>query len=474
VPGNFIIELRDSQGALVSKVGFSVVGRGAVSRSLERDAELEVKLSKGQFNTGEEIEISVVAPYTGSGLITIERDKVYATAWFTADRTSTVQRIRVPDGFEGTGYVNVCFVRALDSKEIFMSPLSYAAVPFKANIEKRRLPITLNVADRARPGEPLRIGYKTDRSSRIAIFAVDQGILQVSNYDCPTPLALLPQVALMVETSQIVDLILPEFSILRSTSAFGGDGAGRHLNPFKRVTEKPVVFWSGILDAEPREREVVYEVPDYFSGTLTVMAVAVAPDAVGSVEKSAIIRGPFVLTPNVPTVAAPGDIFDVSVTVANGVEGSGQKAEVQVSVEASEHLEIIKRPALPLVIPEGREITTAFTARAKEKFGSATLTFRAAVGGRESMLRSTLSVRPAVPFTTTVRGGNLTKDRLDVETSRALTRTIAGSKPPSRPCRSAWLVVSTCTLKTIRTAAPSRSRVPPSAGWSWPTRRTSA
>src|SRR4029434_3237126 len=120
-----------------------------------------------------------------------------------------------------------------------------------------------------------------------------------------------------VETSQIVDLILPEFSILRNTSAFGGDGAAKHLNPFKRVTEKPVVFWSGIVDAEPRERQVGYDVPDYCSGTLTVMAVAVAPDGVGSVEKNAIIRGPFVLTPNVPTVVAPGDIFDVSVTVAN-------------------------------------------------------------------------------------------------------------------------------------------------------------
>src|SRR4029077_4032827 len=142
------LELHEKENAArVSKISFTVVGRGAVSRSLEKNAELEVKLSRTQYNTGEEIEISVVAPYTGSGLITIERDKVYAHTWFKADRTSTVQRIRVPEGFEGTGYVNVCFVRGLDSKEVFMSPLSYAAVPFKANIEKRRLPITLRAAE---------------------------------------------------------------------------------------------------------------------------------------------------------------------------------------------------------------------------------------------------------------------------------------------------------------------------------------
>ncbi len=416
VPGNYVLELHEKEGAVrVSQVSFTVVGRGAVTRSLEKNAELQVKLSRPQYNTGDEIEISVVAPYTGSGLITIERDKVYAHTWFKADRTSTVQHIRVPADFEGTGYVNVCFVRGLDSKEVFMSPLSYSAVPFKANIEKRRLPITLRAVAKSLPGQPLRIGYKTDRPARIAVFAVDQGILQVSNYELPNPLAyFFRKAALMVQTKQIVDLILPEYSILRAASAFGGDGE-KHLNPFKRVTEKPVVYWSGVVDADVREREVVYDVPDYFSGTLTIMAVAVAPDAVGSAETNALVRGPFVLTPNVPVVAAPGDQFDVSVTIANGVEGSGENAEVRVSAEPSEHLEIVKAPANPLPISEGREVSATFKVRALDKFGSASLVFRASTHGQESKLRSTLSVRPAVPFLTSVRSGNFTKDRAELK-----------------------------------------------------------
>ena len=72
------------------------------------------------------------------------------------------------------------------------------------------------------------------------------------------------------------------------------------MNPFKRVTEKPVVYWSGIVDAGPTAREVIYNVPDYFSGTLTVMAVAVADDATGAAERDALVRGPFVITPSVP------------------------------------------------------------------------------------------------------------------------------------------------------------------------------
>src|SRR5205814_10573421 len=131
-----------------------------------------------------------------------------------------------------------------------------------------------SAASTFKPGEPLHIGYKSNRPSKIVIFAVDQGILQVTDYKTPNPLAyLFRKCSLGVETAQIVDLIIPEFSLLRSLSAFGGDGEGaQRLNPFKRVTEKQVVFWSGIIDADATAREVVYDLPYVFDVTLTLMS----------------------------------------------------------------------------------------------------------------------------------------------------------------------------------------------------------
>ncbi|MDD5349948.1 MAG: alpha-2-macroglobulin [Chthoniobacteraceae bacterium] len=430
-PGRYRLELRDKDsGARLGSADFRVLGRGGEASVPDKNAELDVQLASKQYNAGDDIAVNITAPYTGSGLITIERDKVYAAQWFQADTPGSVQHIRVPEGFEGTGYLNVSFIRGLDSKEIFTSPLSCGIVPITVNREKRRLQIDLNAAALVKPGEPLRLRYKTDRPAKIVIYAVDEGILQVTGYQLPDPLAhFFRKAALMVSTSQIVDLLLPEYSLLRSAAFGGGDDPGR-LNPFKRVTEKPVVFWSGVIDADATEREAVYDVPDYFNGTLKVMAVAYAADTAegpqnskagtASVEKETLVRGPFVLTPGVPVLAAPGDTFEAGVTVANNVAGSGSDARVTLQVEPSEHLEIVQAPAEPLLIPEGREVSVVLTVRVKEALGSASLLFTATDGKESAHLRSTLSVRPPVPLMTQVLSGNFTRPDTEVAVDRAM------------------------------------------------------
>jgi len=411
-PGDFAISIQDAAGEVVQDIGFTVAGFGNLARSLEKNAELQLALKSPDVVPGGEIELQIKAPYTGNGLITVERDKVYAWKWFHMGETASVQKIKVPAEIEGGAYVSVSFVRDSTSEEVFMSPLSYAVVPFSISRGKRTLGLKVSTDDLVKPGDKLTMSVSADRKGRAVVFAVDEGILRVAHYRTPDPLAhFLQKRALGVRTSQILDLILPEIAKLQEGAAPGGDGeeaaVGANLNPFRRHRDKPVVYWSGLIDVGPQAKELVYEVPDSFNGTLRVMVVAGSDFAMGAFDKRTVVRGDFVINPNAPTFAAPGDEIEVSVGLANNVVGSGKNAKPKLSLTTSKHLEILGPHEVELPIGEMREGSAIFRVRAKPELGSASLRFEARLGDRTSHLTTDLSVRPAAPFVATVQAGYL-------------------------------------------------------------------
>jgi alpha-2-macroglobulin len=422
-PGQFAYVLRDASGQSLTRVEYQVAGAANVTRALEKNAELELILSKKDYAPGEEIELSIRAPYAGGGLITIERERVHAWRWFESTTTASVQRIRLPPGLEGNAYVSVSFVRDPGSKEIYTSPLSHGVQAFSIDTNARKQPVTVEVASRVKPGAPLKMSYRTERPARIVVFAVDEGILQVANYRAPDPLGhFFQKRALEVSTSQILDLILPEFRHLNLNAAPGGDAEGllgKHLNPFRRKGEPPVVYWSGILDADATPREVTYAVPDYFNGTLRVLAVAVSDERIGVADTRTLVRGDFVLSPNAPTTVTPGDEFEVSVGVSNNVSGSGVQARIDVGLQTDSGLEVVGAAKQDVVIAEGRESSVRFKVRAKDRLGASDLVFSAGTDGGSSQRRIELSIRPATPFMTQLQAGVVNKKQ-DVPITRVL------------------------------------------------------
>jgi uncharacterized protein YfaS (alpha-2-macroglobulin family) len=428
-----------------NRIDFSVAGSANLQRSLTRTAELEITLNKGDFNPGEEISIMIKAPYRGSGLITIERDKVYAYKWFSsetsagavtetggaaatgaaADGETILTTITAPPDLEGNGYINVQFIRAQSSPEIFMSPLSYGAVPFSMSRESRTNRINLAIAGEAKSGEDFTITYSASKPGKIVVFAVDEGILQLAGYRTPDPLAFFfRKRALQVRTAQILDLVLPPYAVAQSLAAAGG-GAGsdelaRNLNPFKRRQNKPVAYWSGIIDAGPEERELRYPVPDYFNGTLRVMAVAVSPDSVGVAEDRALLRNTFVLSPNGPLSAAPGDEFELSLTVTNLQRGAGEGGALRLTLAPSPHLTLAGPAEFNLTIPEGRDQTLSIPVKAAGPLGDAEIRFTASNGADSSSLAATMSIRPAVPYRVSLQSGAINNRNVELPVDRRM------------------------------------------------------
>jgi uncharacterized protein YfaS (alpha-2-macroglobulin family) len=419
-PGDFVLVLRNTSGGELNRLSYSVAGQANLSRSLERNAELQVQLDKPAYGPGSTIAVSIRAPYIGAGLITVERERVFSYQWFKTTTTSSVQHVTLPDNFEGNGYVSVQFLRDPSSDELFLSPLSYGVAPFGPDLTARTQAIALTAPRQVKPGATLSLRLTAAEPSRVAVLAVDEGILQVARYKNPDPLGFFFQKRMLeVETRQILDLILPDFKRFLALAAPGGDADGgfaRHLNPFNRKRKAPVAYWSGVVDVGTAGRELRYQVPDYFNGRLRIVAIGISPKRMGVTEAATEVKGDFILTPNVPAMVAPGDEFIVSVGVFNN--STGGTGPIRLEAQTSAGLSIQGPASVELPIAEKKEGVGEFRIKTNPQLGAGTLKFTARRGTSEAHMEESVSVRPAVAFRT-----QLTLGRVDGSTAvAALTR----------------------------------------------------
>lgn len=424
--GNFIYEVVDSNNMVVGKVEYYVSGNESIDTGFMKEAELLLKLDKQEYKSGDTINLNITAPYTGYGLITIEKEKVYSYKWFKADTNSFTTNMKLPDDLEGNGYVNVSFVRDIGSKDIYTAPFSYAVMPFSVDKSKRRIDVSLKAPAHVRPGDTVTIEYKASKNGKIVVFGADEGILQVAGYQLSDLLSkFMQKIALSVTTLQTADLILPDYKIFAETSGIGGgedaklmaNMIAKKLNPFARTVEKPVVYWSKIIDVKANtQNKVSYTIPSHFNGSMKIMAVAVSKDGVGNTETSFISRAPIVLTPNLPYSAVSGDKFRFSVGISNLIEGA-DTSEIKITAKPSDHFKIIGDNVKTVNIKQGSEELVIFDMEVLDKLGSGEVMVTAESKGLERPITAkvTSSIRPVTPYITNVEMGSFTSSSKNIK-----------------------------------------------------------
>jgi uncharacterized protein YfaS (alpha-2-macroglobulin family) len=434
--GKFRWEVVDQNETLIFSLEYTVVGANQRLSALGEKTDLNLKLNKQMVAPGENLQVSLQAPYDGYGLIAVERDKTYAWKWFRASRGMSVQEIQIPATFSGYAYINVSFVRGLNSPEVYASPLSYAAAPFKCVPPQREIKVSLEAPKRSKPGEKLPIKVRADRNCKLVVFAVDTGILQVSDYETPDPLTWqFRKRQLEVQTYDIVESLLPEYSKLKQIAASGGGEEGhveKNLNPFSRVAEKPVVYWSGVISAGPQPIDVNYVVPEFFDGSVRIMAVAESADGEGSAQCESAIHGPIIITPQAPLFSAPGDQFLTSATLTNATEND---LSTNVHIECEGGVTAVDQRQQTISLHPGASQTLRWQIRTTDTLGNAVIRFVATAPTELVHRQRTLSVRPAVPFLTLVESGKLASGGKEVPLTQEFypqfeSRTVIGSSSP--------------------------------------------
>lgn len=476
--GTYYLQIIDKDDNILANIEYFVAADENVTMKSDAHAELKIKLDAAEYKPGDTINIGIVAPYTGTGLITIERDKVYAHSWFTATTTSSTQKITLPQDFEGTGYVNVSFVRDINSRDVFTTPYTYAVAPFSTNIDKHKINVKLD-APKVVTDNKLNIDIETNNDAHVMLFAVNTGILQVAKYNLPNPIKhFFQKAALQVETYQILSLLLPEYNILREVAKTGGGdfadlgGIDTPLtNPFERKSVPPVAFYSGIINTKANETQTVkFDIPEYFNGELSIYAVAADTGRIGSAHTSTLVQSPVIISVASPLFVTPNDKFTVNAIISNRAKESGAAASARCDASVSGPIIATKNTSATMDLPENTEKLWAFGIAASDVPGPAEINVSTTLFDEKNIpiasrrTTSTLSVRPASIMTTNIKTGimdgsqttlrHIENDMYDA----GLVRTLYISKAPTILARPLVMYLDnyeyTCTEQMVSRTLP--------------------
>lgn len=420
--GSYRLVLESGDGQVRGSIDFYVYGFGYSPWAMSNPEKVNLKLDRDSYGAGELVTASVEAPFPGLMLLTLEREKVYQRQWVRLEENTGTVQVRLPRGAEPNLYLTATLLRSLDELDPRTPARAFGAEPVFVDRSARTLPVQVATVEEMRPRAPLKVRVKLPEDAdplRLTVAAVDEGILQLTDYGTPSALEhFLARRRLGVQSHDIWSLLLPEFGRVKRSSAAGGGEPGamsaapemaRRLNPLAADRVKPVALWSGLLEGRPGWQDILLDVPE-FNGSLRVMVVATAGDRFGSAEARVRVADPLVLSPSLPRFLAPGDRFRVPVPVYNGLSGTTDPStDVTVNVQPTGPVAVVPETPASRVLPVtvGQEEVAWFDLQALEEVGLARIQMQATAAGEQVSVGTELPVRPPRPLESRITTGSL-------------------------------------------------------------------
>ncbi len=362
------------------------------SFEVNREGKIDITFDKKKYKVGESAKVLFNTPFDGTLLVTLEQDEVLRHMYFETQNKAKEITLELTDEQVPNVYVSATLLRPMKGKQIPLT-VAHGIAPILVENVKNTLPVEIAAVTESRSLTKQKIKVKTRPNSAVTIAVVDEGILQIKNFQSPNPYDHFYQKkALGVHSSDIYPLLFPE--LVAGSALEGGDGGdvGLRANPVENQRVKLTSFWSGLLKADHTgEAEFEIDVPK-FSGELRIMAVAYDGGSFGAEESKMKVADPLVLSAGLPRFFSPGDEIEMPVTLTNTTDRVGS-GNVNIDIEGP--LELVGDPKLSIDIPANSEKRVTYRLKAKPAIGLAKVRVNANTLGETFTDETEISVRPA-------------------------------------------------------------------------------
>ncbi len=329
-PGSYRLTATDPQSKVSTDIRFYVGWRSYESGADTPDQATLTVTSK-DVAPGRTAKLYLDPPYAGEAIVTVATEKVHSVQRFKVDDKGREISIATDPSWGSGFYVLATIVTPRDAvkRPIPRRAMGVAYVGFDMSAQTFKVSVDTPelVRPRQRIDAPVRIaGAARGEEVRLTIAAVDEGILRLTKFVSPDPVAhYYGKKRLGVDVRDDYGRILD--ANLGAAQRFGGDqlgGEGLTVVPVKSIA----LFEGPVKVGADGAVTVSFEIPD-FNGELRVMAVAWSADKLGAASRPMTVRDPVPALLSMPRFLAPGDKAEATLLIDN-VDGAAGDYAVAV------------------------------------------------------------------------------------------------------------------------------------------------
>ncbi len=381
----------------------------AGSFEVDKEGRIDIVFDKKEYEPGESAKILFTCPFSGKLLVTLERGKVHSYQYLEVDSKSAELEIPLNDDYMPNVYVTATLFKehSKDNTAPFLVGHGFASM--KIVKKKNKLPVSITAPEKIKPNTTQQITIKTDaqKDVYVTLAAVDEGILQISDYKTPDPFGFMyAKRPLIVQSYDLYKLLLPEI-VSKSSSPGGGDMMEQQLkkrtNPISVKRFKLLSYWSGIKKTNSDGVvNVSLNIPQ-FNGSVRLMAVAYTGSRFGSSEKYMKVADDLIIEPQIPRYLAVNDSLISPISVINTTD---KTANVDVTVKVEGPLKITASTKKSLTINPNSSKSVMFGIVAQSQVGAGKIIIETS-GQANVKEEIDIAVRPISPLIVETGSGTI-------------------------------------------------------------------
>jgi uncharacterized protein YfaS (alpha-2-macroglobulin family) len=304
-----------------------------------RPDKVKVALDKARYRAGDTMKVTITPPQPGPGMLLVESDHLLYTRNIDAKAGATFDIPVTAEWERHDVHVVALAFRGGQASDKTTPARAMGIEHVAMDRNDRRIPLKLSVPATMRPGNPLDVTVQADglagKRAFVAVAAVDQGVLNITNYPVPDAWAwMFAKRAMVIDAYDLYSRVIEAMDGATAKLRYGGDMGGKGLPKATRLNPKVKIvdLFAGPVAFDANGKAVVHvDVPD-FNGSLRVTALAFGDDRFGNADGQVTVRAPLVVEPGTPRVMAGGDKARITIDLKNM---SGKDGVAKVTVKGT-------------------------------------------------------------------------------------------------------------------------------------------